>query len=581
MRNIVFYFFTFLIFALLFIGFFHPIRAMDQDLGRHLLMGKIILATKNVPKVNLLTFTYPNFPFINHHWLSEVVFYLVFKLVSFPGLLIFSTVLFITAFTAVFFYASKKTNTIALTIASLLYLPLLFERTDIRPELFSFFFLSLFIVILYQYKSRFTKWIFLLPALELLWVNIHIYYIIGLFVFGLFLIDNLLTKYLKKQKLIDRDLKILVLVFLACCFATLINPNGLSGALYAFHVFQNYGYTIQENQSVYFLMQYGFPQPALPYIVGSIILLFTALCVSWRQTKLIDWLLSFAFTLIAVSAVRNFPLFAFTTFIPFAYSLTNTIDKLSLKSRFKNVVILVLFLLLILEMQIAVSQKGFGFGNQVSAHNGANFYLSNNLKGPILNNFDIGSYLEYRLYPKDLPAGRQEITFIDGRPEAYPVSFFQNVYIPMQQDPQVFAKTDQQYRFNTIFYTHTDQTPWAEKFISTILDNKQWKTVYLDDSVIILAKQNQENKGLIDKFGMDKNSIHTSNIDKNNLISLLKLANFYNTAGLTKQAVENYKDILNINPNFCPALQNISILLEQQNNPTAQIYASRFQQSCQ
>jgi hypothetical protein len=61
--------------------------------------------------------------------------------------------------------------------------------------------------------------------------------------------------------------------------------------------------------------------------------------------------------------------------------------------------------------------------------------IAKNLKGPIFNNFDIGSYLIFRLYNKSLPAGRQ--VFVDGRPEAYPASFFQITYILMQQDPKL------------------------------------------------------------------------------------------------------------------------------------------------
>jgi len=53
-----------------------PGISFTEDLGRHLLLGKIILAERAVPQTNLLTYTHPEFPFINHHWLSEKSFFI-------------------------------------------------------------------------------------------------------------------------------------------------------------------------------------------------------------------------------------------------------------------------------------------------------------------------------------------------------------------------------------------------------------------------------------------------------------------------------------------------------------------------
>lgn len=116
----------FLIFLLLFIGFFHPVYSITQDLGRHLKTGEIILNTYSVPKTNLFSYTYPNFPFINHHWLSEVFYFFSFQRVGFNGLLILNTVLALLAFGLIFNIANKKNNPLVLLFCSLLYIPILF-----------------------------------------------------------------------------------------------------------------------------------------------------------------------------------------------------------------------------------------------------------------------------------------------------------------------------------------------------------------------------------------------------------------------------------------------------------------------
>lgn len=66
-KFIVFFLFT----GLLICIFLHPIYAINEDLGRHLALGRIIIQTDHVPLTNLFSYTYSSFPFINTHWLSE------------------------------------------------------------------------------------------------------------------------------------------------------------------------------------------------------------------------------------------------------------------------------------------------------------------------------------------------------------------------------------------------------------------------------------------------------------------------------------------------------------------------------
>ena len=115
-----------LIFLLLFIGFFHPVYSITQDLGRHLKTGEIILNTYSVPKTNIFSYTYPNSPFINHHWLSEVIYFTLFQKIGFNGLLIINTALVLLSFLLIFNKVLKKSGTLSLLFCSLLYIPILF-----------------------------------------------------------------------------------------------------------------------------------------------------------------------------------------------------------------------------------------------------------------------------------------------------------------------------------------------------------------------------------------------------------------------------------------------------------------------
>ncbi|MCL4352955.1 hypothetical protein M1615_00605 [Patescibacteria group bacterium] len=558
------------IFTLVFIMFFHPITAITQDLGRHLKTGEIILSTHNVPKINLFSYTYPNFPFINHHWLSEVIFYTVFKLAGFNGLLIMTVSIVIAAFLIILSYLAKGTDIAAVGIASVLYLGILFERTDIRPEIFSFLFLCLFTVILYKNQTRSTKLIFLLPLIELLWVNIHIYFIVGPAVIGLFLAADFI-KNLKSGNLLNKSAISLTVVLLLTSLATLINPNGINGALFPFRVMQNYGYTIEENQNIFFIWNYFHKSTTLYFFIASLALL-AVLAVNLKKTRIIDWFLGLFFISFGVYAERNIALFVFATFIPFAENLSSVIKKINL-GKIKNYILLACVILLIIQMRSSIKARGIGFGVEKGALGGANFFLRQKIKGPIFNNFDIGSYLDYRFYPKLR-------VFVDGRPEAYPAIFFQNTYIPMQENEAIFTKIDKKYKFNAVFFSYTDQTPWAKTFLGNITKDKNWKIVYLDSYIIILVKNDNKNKNLIKIYGITEKTPELKKFNTYNTSSLIRLAYLFNLLNWKKQAINIDEKLILKHPHDCSAIYNLYSLLYQENNPSYFIYLAKLRMFC-
>lgn len=557
----------------LLLGFVHVSTAFDQDLGRHLLTGKIITQSFHVPAINLFSYTYPTFPFINHHWLSEVVFYNLTTITGTSGLFLLSLFLIITAWGLVAHRALRKAHPLIFLLLSTIYLRILFERTDIRPELFSFLFLATTVTILYRYKEKFTKLIFLLIPLELLWVNMHIYFPIGILVTLLFLIDNLVTS---RKNLFNPQTKILVVIFIFMGLTTLLNPHGLSGATYPFRVFENYGYSIEENQNPFFLLSLGFSKPSLLYLELAVGIVLVAFLGAFKKTRLIDWLLFVVFTAVAFNAVRNFPLFVFATFIPAIKSLSELfLTSLKLLTPQKRLVIIRLayFLVLIFILWqgrtvLTLHPLGFGFTENVKA--ALTFFEKEELHGPIFNNFDIGSYIEYRLYP-------DEKVFIDGRPEAYPASFIQDTYRKMQTDPSLFAKVSKKYTFNTIVFAHTDQTPWAEVFLRSIVHNPEWMTVYLDPTMIILVRDVPSNQTVTKTFGkqLQNYSFPLPRDEK----SLRTLGHFYGEVGLTNQLEGVLLRLLSTDPTDCSTLKILAQLYIQKNNPAAVLYNQRAQ-SC-
>ena len=169
---------SFFIFVFSFI--FSTSTDFSQDLGRHLKLGEIILKTRRVPVTNFFSFTSPNFPFINHHWLSEVIFYLISRIFGLNALLILKVGLIIGTVAILIKIAIKKSGVVSGIISGLIFALLLIERNDIRPEIFAYFFFSVILYLLLDGLKN-SKVIYLLPIIMLLWINIHISFVFGVF----------------------------------------------------------------------------------------------------------------------------------------------------------------------------------------------------------------------------------------------------------------------------------------------------------------------------------------------------------------------------------------------------------------
>lgn len=509
MRKLFVYSFSFLLLLFFLAEFFHPITAINVDLGRHLLLGKIIVSTKQVSHTNLLSYTYPDFPYINTSWLFEIIYYFLFTAGGFNLLLIVNTFLIAFAFGLLVFKTIKINGiTFATLFGITFYLLLLGFRPDIRPEVMSMVCLSLFIVILYSVEKIDKKLLLLIP-IELLWVNLHIYFFVGPLLVFLVFLDYLFRNHFNFAKA-----KYYFFILVGTLIATCINPNGIKAAIYPFTVLNNYGFPIIENQSIPTLFTiYHSSKILLPVI--AIVLLFIVLFLARKNTKPIEWMLAIIFSLASFFIFRNILLFVFTTFLSFTIQLNFLAKKYrvlleKLPKLLVSFCCFLSFLFMILFIVISIATNGFGLGVSASGENAVDFLKANNIQGPIYNNFDIGDYLVYRIYPQRV--------FVENRPEAYPASFFQNTYIPMQNNPEIFKKIDRQYKFNAIVISYWDSTPWGSMLLQYLVNNSNFKLIYLDPFTIILVRNTYVNKKVIAKNLITRESFKSANYSNTEIL---------------------------------------------------------------
>lgn len=483
--------FIFLIFAL---GFFvsEKINLTATDLGRHLKNGEIILNSpadfQKVLNTNFYSYTQPDFSFINHHWGSGVIFYEIQKVFGFSGLSWFYILLTLTSFLTLFLTLTKKFNFWLAVIFSFLLLPLMAERREIRPEIFSLFLGVIFFILLWKYsmgKIK-AKWLWILPILMLFWVNLHVYFILGFVFLAFFFLENFFKEYPTKKFF---KTGIIFSVGTVSFLISFLNPLGAKAVFYPLKIFQNYGYSVLENQTAFFVKNYGLKNPNYSLaIIVFILVIALAIFNIWKNGKknLAINLIGPFFAIWGISAVRNFTLFGFFSLPVFVLGFQNLFwGKEKIKQPdFLAVSLICIFLLgIYFNYQFLYFYGGNqGIGLKQGNERAAQFFQENNLHGPIFNNYDIGSYLIYNLYP-------QERVFVDNRPEAYSVDFFQKTYIPMQGKEDIWQENLAKYNFQTIFFTVSDITPWAQTFLKNRLNDPVWKVVYQDDYAIIFGRR--------------------------------------------------------------------------------------------
>ena len=127
-------------FLLLFFVFsflFRTDHSFDQDLGRHIKLGEIIWQTKEVPKTNLFSYTNEDFPFINTHWLFEVVAYGFSQTIGLSAFLVLKIIIFLFASFLVI-KTIPKNNQVLLLPLGFIFFHVLRERTELSLSHFRY-----------------------------------------------------------------------------------------------------------------------------------------------------------------------------------------------------------------------------------------------------------------------------------------------------------------------------------------------------------------------------------------------------------------------------------------------------------
>lgn len=215
----------FLSLILIFLMGFHQIE--DLDIGFILKGGKSIIETNAFPRHDAYTYTVNGKnEYINSHWLFQIIAFLIYSQSGYYGLSLFQAILFLCIFVVVVRIGNGQPLTSFLLLPAAIAMHF---RVACRPEMFSYLFFVLMLLILARYLKKRNGLVWFLIPMQLVWVNSHGLSIIGVFFqWACWFSDCMSRKKADKRMLF-------VAVLSSCCL--LINPYGLKGALFPFYLF--------------------------------------------------------------------------------------------------------------------------------------------------------------------------------------------------------------------------------------------------------------------------------------------------------------------------------------------------------
>ena len=470
----------------------------DGDTGYHIRAGEIILKDLSVPSHDPFSFITPPLPWTAHEWLSEVLMAIVHNTMGLPGIVFLFALLLSTTYWLLFRWIRSSGRNILVDLL-IVVLVLLSSRIHwhARPHAFSLLLVVLLYQILILHKEDRGNYLYVIPPLMLLWVNLHGGFILGFLFMGVFLSDyffGFLASDSEDRTVSANKGKQLSLVCAASVLAACVSPFGVNAFLFPFRVVSE-SYLMNHVEEFLSPNFHGFA----PYRY-LILLLIGVLGLSKARITVTELMLILLLTSMSLYSARYIPLCA----IVYSPILSKYGDILI--QQYKGWGSRVLQLRSRAYEEIDASTKGYAmpliviavfaalamekipvrFPEKTASKAAIDFLRTNPIQGNMFNNDEIGDYVIYWLYP------RYKV-FMDGRSDMYGEPILKEYVKVAHIEPgwkDVLAKYDINYIF---FYTDS-------VLVRHLMTDAGWAKIYTDNVASIFLRKTPENEETIVRY---------------------------------------------------------------------------------
>jgi hypothetical protein len=491
-------------------------NAIDPDLWWHLRTGQWIVETGHVPHSDPFSFTRAGHAWVSHEWLSEVVFYELWKHGGAAALIVFSAMVTTLGFMLLYLRCLPRAGdgggtrhwaAAATVFGALAAAP----SWGVRPQMFTFTLASLLLWLLERGQDR-PRLLFWIPPLFLLWLNLHAGFALGpalLLAYGAGLLMETATGNTPWQEARPIMLRVLLLL-LACLALVPFNPSGAHLYFYPLHTLLSSGMRsfIGEWRSPDF--HEGLYRPLL--LLWLLLLTALASFRSRPRGRVLVPLLLTSFA--ALDAVRHIPIFVLVAIpvmaaaLPAAGAARGERSRVSksaergtpISSRFRprfNAAVVVLMAVFASAKWVSLARhqdarEAERFPQKAAAFLRSGDYLGD-YPGRIFVFYDWGGYAIWKLYP-------EYRVFVDGRADLYGDDLLRQSIDTVLELRTGWRGVLDQWQVEAVL------VPPSCALAQALLLDPNWRVAFRDTKAIILLRTHPavENAGIFESPVSDR-----------------------------------------------------------------------------
>jgi len=462
-------------------------RICDYDLWWHIRTGDLILDTGHVPKTDPFSHLVQGHAWVTHSWASDVLIALAARAGGPDGVTLAKCA--VAAALAVLLWALARRAGAGIGpafVAVVLVLGTIHFRLFERPHLATYLLLPVAIEETVQAGAGKTPrpWRrdLLLPALFLLWANLHVGFLLGL---ALLALAALVRLWRGPAPVAKR----LAAVFGLSLLATLVNPHGYRVHLYPFEAEQ----ALKAIRNAEWLP----PTIAQFPMFFALLALLVVLAVAHRRRADLRWVLLVPPLVLALRSNRSIGELGVAAAVPLALLLTDTTAALRKRLRKRASVVLPALAALTpvtvgalhaggVVIPSSLYRFGLGVRDDLFPVAAADYVDSHGLIGKMANTPAFGGYLIWRF-------GTERPVMADGR-----VVLYREANEALLRTPWA-ASVDQ--LGLTYAVLRAEEGPAPDPLLETVSGSPDWALLYWDDVATVWAKRIPEHADVIASDG--------------------------------------------------------------------------------
>jgi len=488
----------------LFVYGIHPLTTFDTFFG--LKIGETVVKTGQVPSKEIFSWSAYGRPIIAYEWLAQVWVYLLHAIGGLTALEIYVSLALVAFFFVSFtiFYRCFKQGFFLSLAMGLLQTTSIFEFFVARPQIIAFIGFVLLLYLIFQFIFNNKNSLFWSLPLTYIWTNSHASFIfIPFFFFSYAVLGYLYHRLHGSLVSSSRVFKTLGLFGVINTAITFAPPLFHTPYLLLLDFMKDLTFMTQ------FVQEWGTLGQNPTYQIFYILLVTVSIGVAvfftlTRRLIFQRWLLALPLLLVIVAsfqALRHIPLGTISCLLLIGLFLP--LPTFPRKRRVLPMVtaslLIVLSLWLAYQKKIPINDTHWQYDSPALARD-ISFLKSAKLNGNMFNEFAVGGYLIYALYPTYQ-------VFFDGRADIYHCcemrDFWPLVVNKRASDEQFthevvtfLEKYNFSYMIISIFSFNPLEATAATRLVDTLMNDPNWRLVYLSDYFQVLVRNDGKNPTL-------------------------------------------------------------------------------------